>query len=224
VKDCVIVFVRHPEPGRVKTRLAGALTPEGAARFYKALVEEKLAELAAGCAAEVLVCCTPASAVGDVEAWLGPGFRYAVQRGADLGERMANAIAESFAMGFARCVLVGSDIPGLTPSIVEEGLSVLTESTASIGPAADGGYYLIGFHRDGLIPAVFDDMRWSTPSICRETVRLLDECGVTVHRLATLQDIDTVDDLERLIALGDDGPLKGLPLAVARDLLARGEG
>lgn len=217
-KECVIFFVKLPVPGEVKTRLAEDTSPEGAARFYAVFAEEKLAELKGGCAADIIVCFTPEAARAEVAEWLGPDHRYIAQKGADFGRRMENAFREVFFMGYERAVLAGSDIPGLTPVILSDALESLTPETACLGPAEDGGYYCIGFHKQGFTPEVFRNMEWSTPEVFQRTVNQFDALGRKWVELVQLDDTDTLEDVETLVALGRSGPLGGKALETAKKL------
>ncbi|BDQ35127.1 TIGR04282 family arsenosugar biosynthesis glycosyltransferase [Pseudodesulfovibrio portus] len=220
-KNCVLFFIKYPEPGRVKTRLAEESTPEQAAAFYRAFVEEKLAELEAGVDGDVVVFFTPESRRDAVRDWLGKGRRYVAQKGADLGRRMENGFREAFFMGYQRGVLVGSDIPGLSPGIVNLGLRCLEPDRASLGPAGDGGYYLIGFHRTGFSPEVFRTGEWSTPGVYERAFNVLAGTGLAFTELERLDDMDTMEDVETMLALGELGPLKGRTLEMARKLVGK---
>lgn len=218
MSGCILFFVKYPEPGEVKTRLAEEATPELAAEFYKVFVQEKLAELEAGCDHDIIVFFTPEQNGKAMPDWLGPDYRYLAQKGAELGRRMENAFREAFFMGYERVILAGSDIPGLTPAILDDGLAALTPETASIGPADDGGYYCIGFHKKGFSPKVFSNMQWSNDDVFQRTVNRLSDMGMEVVELARLEDTDTIEDVETLVALGTAGPLGGKALAAARKL------
>lgn len=203
----------------VKTRLADHSSPESAADFYRVFVEEQLAELKAECSADILVFHLPEGARRDMCAWLGSDYRYLGQKGTDLGRRMENAFREAFFMGYERAVLVGSDIPGLSCEIVAAGLESVAQDTATLGPAEDGGYYLIGFHRTGYVPDVFRSMEWSDGSVFQTTVDRLTTSGLQCAGLPQLTDIDTLEDIEELVALGVAGPLSGRSLEMARKLI-----
>lgn len=215
MRDCLLYFVRYPEPGRVKTRLARASSPERAAAFYAAMAEDLLARLAGGIGADVAVCFTPSSRGPEVRAWLGPERTFLAQRGKGLGERMANAFADAFSRGYDRVVLTGSDIPGLTPCIVSEAFGSLTPGRAVLGPARDGGYYLVGFHRDGFAPEVFEESAWGGAGVYARAVERLASAGKAVAALEPLADVDTVDDLRAMLA-SDGCPLSGRVRRLAR--------
>ena len=220
-KECLLFFVRYPEPGRVKTRLAEGASPELAAAFYRGLVEEKLRELEGGLEADLIVCFTPESEADRMADWLGPERRCLAQRGTGLGSRMELAFRDAFGMGYERAVLAGSDIPGLTAAIVEQALAGLTPSLAALGPASDGGYYLIGFHRDGFAPGVFAHEQWGDAAVCERAAGALSAAGLDHFETGRLDDLDTLADVEKLLALGEAGPLTAGIRRLARKLSGR---
>jgi hypothetical protein len=136
----------------------------------------------------------PAAAAADVRAWL-PGVRLLAQSGADLGARMADAFARAFARGASRVVLAGTDVPGLARETATAALSALDAADVVLGPAEDGGYYLVGLRAPA--PALFSGMEWSTPGVLEETRARARAAGLAVHELAPLADVDTLDDLRR---------------------------
>jgi rSAM/selenodomain-associated transferase 1 len=192
--DAVLVFVRAPEMGRVKTRLAVEIGADAALRVYRRLAEHTLAEARALAAdASVRVHFTPADAGAAVRAWLGAGAEYLPQADADLGGRMRAAFAEAFAAGFRRVVIIGSDLPALSASVVRQAFARLETHTVVLGPARDGGYYLLGMRE--MVGAVFEGVPWSTPVVLERTMEILREIGITPALLETLADVDEADDL-----------------------------
>jgi rSAM/selenodomain-associated transferase 1 len=131
------------------------------------------------------------------------------QAGADLGERMKNAFQHCFADGFDDVIIIGSDIPDLPPEIFAEAFAALENRGAVIGPAADGGYYLIGFRKETFAPEAFEGIVWSTQAVFAETVARLERVGVGVHLLPSWRDVDTVDDLRDLVRRHRDTPFAG---------------
>lgn len=192
---CVLVFVRAPERGRVKTRLAAAIGEEAALRVYRRLAEHTLraASHLAAEGARVRVHHTPADAGDAVRAWLGAGPVYLPQADGDLGRRMEDAFARAFAEGAERVVIVGSDLPDVSASLLRRAFHALDAHPAVIGPARDGGYYLLGLTR--LIPGVFDGIAWSTPDVLAATLARFVAAGVTPAMLEELADVDEVQDL-----------------------------
>jgi uncharacterized protein len=194
----IILFMKNPEPGRVKTRLAAGVGNRFAAEIYRAFVEDVLAVcLEAGDPVTVMV--SPGEALEEVRLWLGSSHRYEAQVGDDLGERMSDAFRRVFDSGFREAILVGSDIPDLRPEVLAEGFGALAVSHAVIAPAKDGGYYAVGFRSDGFQPAVFQGMEWSTDSVFTRTCNLMERNRVRYHVLPMGEDVDTLQDLQSLM-------------------------
>lgn len=197
--DAVIVFVKAPRPGTVKTRLAAGLGPDGeqrAADLYRGLAESAVATARALAreGAAVTVHFAPGDAAGEVAAWLGPDIPLVPQAAGDLGARMASSFSAVFAAGASRAVLVGSDCPGLDPRRLREALAALRSSDLVLGPAADGGYWLIGAR--GGVPPVLDGIPWSTVDVLRRTLDLATaRARLRVVLLDTLHDVDTASDV-----------------------------
>jgi rSAM/selenodomain-associated transferase 1 len=190
----LLFFIKNPEKGRVKTRLAAAIGDKMAVQLYKRFLLEMLYTLNGGTFLFYL-CYSPDGPVRDLKNWLGDQYLYMPQTGENLGERMKNGFAEAISMNFKRVVLIGSDIPDLPLGFIEEAFASLREKDAVIGPSLDGGYYLIGFKNETFSPRVFEGIHWSTESVFEKTLRLLEQEGLTVHTLQPLRDIDTVEDL-----------------------------
>jgi rSAM/selenodomain-associated transferase 1 len=134
----------------------------------------------------------PAEARAEIEAWF-PGETLRPQRGGDLGEKMAAAFEEAFASGARRAVLIGSDVPWVTRETVVEAFRSLEDHDLVLGPARDGGYYLVALERQR--PELFEGIAWSTPSVLASTVERAGILGLTVRLLDPLRDIDTLQDL-----------------------------
>jgi uncharacterized protein len=186
----LILFARYPLPGTTKTRLIPALGPDGAAQLAKQLTEYALAQ-AQACDCPFDVFGTGAS-MDDMAQWLG--VPCLVQSVGDLGDRMAHAIAQVFDRGARRILLMGSDCPGLTSDILADAFEALRLHDVVLGPAADGGYYLIGMRQPQ--PQLFDQMQWSHAQVLEQTLARLD--GLAHYLLPILHDIDTPDDLKHL--------------------------
>ena len=191
----LIVFTRYPEPGTTKTRLIGALGAYGAAELHRQMVE-----LAVGVARELNASAGIAIEIrfagGDysrMRQWLGNDMEYAGQVGMDFGERMDNAFKAGFDQGCNRIVLIGSDCPDLTTAILEEAFKALDHHPVVLGPAADGGYYLIGLKKR--LSNVFQDITWGTETVLEETLKALSSIEVSCTLLEQLSDVDTPEDL-----------------------------
>lgn len=191
----VLVFVRAPRAGTVKTRLAAAIGAEAALTVYRRLAEHTVREAAALSAegVEVRVHHTPADAGGEVRGWLGAGPVYLPQAEGDLGVRMRNAFARAFDEGARQVVIVGSDLPALSAELLRRAFRLLDSRPAVLGPARDGGYYLLGLTR--LVDGIFDAIAWSTPGVLAATLARLKAAGVESALLEGLSDVDEVEDL-----------------------------
>jgi len=187
-----LVFVRAPVAGRVKTRLAAALGAEGALQVYRRLAEHTLRE-ARALGGEVRVHFTPADAGPQVHAWLGDGPRYLPQSAGDLGARMETAFRAAFQDGADRVIIIGSDLPELSAALLRRAFDALESHPAVIGPARDGGYYLLGMRQ--MIDGLFDGIPWSTDEVLARTLERLGAAGIEPALLDTLNDVDEVDDL-----------------------------
>jgi rSAM/selenodomain-associated transferase 1 len=190
----LLFFIKNPEKGKVKTRLASAIGDKMAVRLYKRFLLEMLFTLNRGTFLFYL-CYSPESPVSDLKEWLGDQYLYMAQSGENLGERMKNGFVEAISMNFKRVILIGSDIPDLPLDFIEEAFASLLEKDAVIGPSFDGGYYLIGFKNETFSPRVFERIHWSTESVFEKTLKILEQEGLAVHTLQPLRDIDTVEDL-----------------------------
>ena len=171
--DKIIIFTRYPEPGKTKTRLIPVLGAEGAADLQRRMAEHVLAQaqdLAARREVSLEVCYEG----GDealLSRWLGSRFSYCEQRAGDLGIRMNAAFKEAFLKGSERVLIIGTDCPGLTDKLLETALEGLHEHDVVLGPARDGGYYLIGLKR--LCPSLFHDIQWGTHEVLARTLEVV---------------------------------------------------
>ncbi|MHC1791697.1 TIGR04282 family arsenosugar biosynthesis glycosyltransferase [Solidesulfovibrio sp.] len=201
-RTALLVMVKAPLPGQVKTRLAAAIGDAAALAAYRAMVATVLAAADAS-GLPLTIVFTPAEALETVTGLCGPGRRYQPQAGGDLGARMDAALARALADGADAALLVGSDLPLLTGDRLRQAAAALENTPAVLGPAADGGYYLIGFTRAGYRPEVFRDIPWSTPAVADLTLARLRaaapaDSGDAAAVLPELPDCDEGADLARL--------------------------
>lgn len=196
-REVVLVFARAPVAGQVKTRLAPDLDAVRIVDLYKCFVTDILNTLSQA-GHPVRLCYDPPDSGGIVRDWLGDGIACQAQDGKDLGEKMSNAFASAFASGVGRAILIGTDTPDLPSAIFTSAFSALTDHDAVIGPALDGGYYLIGFRSDTFRPSIFRDIAWSTASVYATTLARLTECNAIVYNLPAWRDIDSLTDLDAL--------------------------
>lgn len=186
----LMVFLRAPRPGEVKRRLAASLDGEAAAAIYRVLVTRTLSAVTGDDGVELWH--TPDDAGDEVSHWARPGWRLRPQGEGDLGERMQRAFESAFGEGAKRVVLVGTDAPGLTAADLEQAFDRLTANEVVLGPALDGGYWLIGMTAPR--PELFADMPWSTGEVLRRTEERAVAAGLRVARLRELRDVDTLED------------------------------
>ena len=194
-KSVLLVFLRAPEKGRVKTRLAREIGDKKTLALYEKFVQKTLMAVEKS-GMEYRICFFPADKKALVEDWLGPGHVYMPQIGDDLGQRMDNALSRVFDQGAQKAVLVGTDIPDISANQFLRAQNLLEQNDVVIGPSFDGGYWLIGFHRDGFYPGLFHHVDWGTDSVFSSTIEKCKLADLSTGILPTLQDIDTLEDLQ----------------------------
>lgn len=187
------MFLKHPRPGAAKSRLAPALGAEAAAELYRVLAEEVLrATIPAAGEYETLAFFAPPEEAEAMRAWL-PGLRLRAQSGGDLGARMSAAFARAFERGARRVAIIGTDALGVTGDVVAGALAALADADVVLGPAHDGGYYLLALRQPH--PELFEGIAWSTGTVREETLRRAAASGLAVHQRPPLRDVDTLEDL-----------------------------
>jgi uncharacterized protein len=197
-EDCLIIFTRHPEPGKAKTRLIPALGAEGAASLHRKMVEQTL--LQARNLQKLQPLAIEVWFVGGnadlMATWLGEDLSFQVQPDGDLGDRLLSAFQNAFSKGHRRVVTIGTDCPVLDTAILEQSFIALQHSILTIGPTRDGGYYLIGLQY--CIPELFSGIPWSTSTVFNDTLKIAERLQVMPALLPCLYDIDLPQDLENL--------------------------
>jgi uncharacterized protein len=187
------IVMKFPVPGAVKTRLARDIGEVAATEIYRKVTEGVLRRTRPEAGEyERIIFYSPADMRDRFEEWI-PGELFFPQRGGDVGEVMENAFHEMFDRGAAKAVLTGTDIPGLDRGIIEQAFSELDGSDAVIGPAQDGGYYLIGMKLPR--PELFRGLSWGTGKTSEETLSIIDAHRLTRSVLVSLSDLDTGEDL-----------------------------
>lgn len=196
----LIVFTRYPQPGSTKTRLIPVLGAKGAADLQRKMTEftvnaVKLLRQDLVCHVEVRFEGADAVKMGD---WLGDELTYVPQGSGDLGDRMVRAFEGAFDAGNQAAVLIGADCPDVSKDILLEAFEALTDNGLVIGPAHDGGYYLIGLNasaRDAALPELFSGPAWGTSAVLETTLATAERLRLRVHRLPELRDVDCPEDL-----------------------------
>lgn len=197
MSNAILVFVKYPTPGKVKTRLAVTLGEDEAARIYRQMAEYVCARLPA--AAVPIVMFDPPEKELAIEEWLRPILTpeavFEAQAEGDLGARLADAFASALSV-HARVTAIGTDCLDLDAGIFRECEAALEHSDCVIGPASDGGYYLIALKRD--CRELFQDVPWSSPETLERTMEIACGAGLSVHLLPELHDVDTETDWNRV--------------------------
>lgn len=196
----LLVFARLPELGKVKTRLAAALGPERTLAVYEKMVHDLLqsiGEPTAELEIEVVWAPTPAANGERLRRAFG-NRRMAMQTGSTLGDRLAMAFSERFFFhGAQKIIAIGVDDPRLPRELIDHAFELLNSCDWVIGPATDGGYYLIGSRAAAFDSSIFHDIEWGTSIVLETTLRKIREWNATVALLPVRSDIDTIEDLER---------------------------
>lgn len=195
LKRLLMVFIKNPERGQVKTRLAIDLGDDKALEVYHKLLEQtRNVSLSVKCSKQLWY----ASFVDQNDEWPEVFFTKKQQEGSDLGERMKMAFETAFAEDFGKVVIIGGDCPQLDGSTLEEAFARLDDFPVVVGPANDGGYYLLGMNR---FYNLFDGIEWSTTSVLNDSIKKMRQLGLKYFKLPELIDLDTIDDYKKLSSL-----------------------
>ncbi|MBK9191231.1 MAG: TIGR04282 family arsenosugar biosynthesis glycosyltransferase [Crocinitomicaceae bacterium] len=186
----LIVFIKNPTAGKVKTRLAEMIGEQKALKIYQHLLDHTL-RVSSSADADKIVYYSDFIPANDV--WKKAGFEQALQSGTDLGERMTNAFRSSFIKGYEKIILIGSDCFEIDPEHIEDAFSKLSDHDLVAGPAKDGGYYLIGMKEPN--PEIFADIKWSQPDVLKITPEKASSKGLKTALTDELSDIDDFSDL-----------------------------
>jgi len=188
----LIIFARYPLPGRTKTRLIQRLGEAEAARLQDAMTRHTLQQASAVASrrrVEIEVRFTGGSSEAMRERY-GGDFAYTDQGDGDLGQRLSRAAAEASSRPI---VIVGTDCPGISADILDAAFAALSDHDIVLGPALDGGYYLVGCRV--FVPALFQGIRWSTSEVLAQTRDAASRAGLSCALLQPLADVDVPDDL-----------------------------
>jgi len=188
--NAILYFVKYPTPGKVKTRLAQTIGEDKAADLYRQLAQDNFYILRECKNTDLIVVFDPPEDQEKVHQWLFWGDRYVPQSGIGLGHRLTHAFQWAFGQGYKRVAAYGSDTLRLTTIIVEQGFIALQDADVVIGPAKDGGYYLIGTSSSQ--PELFEGMKWSTSEVLSQTYQIIHHLKLKYHTLCPLEDMDDV--------------------------------
>ena len=192
--NTLIVFVRYPEPGKVKTRIARELGAEKAAEIYSLIAGSVIEEVSGSDEYGTAIYFDPPETEAAIRQWLGrDDVSYEPQSGVTIGERMSDAFDRVFSGGAEKAVLIGTDIPEITGEIVTEAFRILEYKDAVIGPAEDGGYYLLGLKKPA--PHLFSGIEWGSKTVFEQTIGRIRKLNIGYKSLDTLRDVDTAGDI-----------------------------
>jgi rSAM/selenodomain-associated transferase 1 len=191
-KTALVVFVKNPELGKVKTRLAAQIGDEKALEIYLNLLNYTHS-VATSWDAHVRVYYS--DFIPDLDLWdVGFGSKH-LQNGSNLGQRLLHAVSETFNEDYEQVIVIGSDCPRLSVEHLNKARTELNDVDVVVGPAKDGGYYLIAMKSQHGV--LFEDKSWSSPSLFDQTIETMIKEGLLWYELPILGDIDTVEDMER---------------------------
>lgn len=195
MKEALIIFTKNPEAGKVKTRLAATIGNEAALSAYVQLLSHTVS-ITNYLPVDKFVFYS--SHIEQKDIWNNKHFFKQVQAGSDLGDKMKNAFAATFQKGYDKIVVIGTDCPDLNADIIMNAFAYLNSHDVVIGPAEDGGYYLLGMKQ--LYSELFEDINWSTNTVLDETRIKCKSLNLNYGLLPVLNDIDEEKDLIHLIS------------------------
>lgn len=189
----LILFLKYPEKGKVKTRLSKDIGNEKALLIYKKSVSKLLNQLDSN-NYDISIYYCPENKNDEVKKWINlPDIKYLAQSGDDLGIRMLNAFKDSISLKYAKTVIIGTDCLEITNSLLSQSFDLLDDSDLVLGPATDGGYYLIGLK--AVVETIFQDIHWSTEKVLKQTIKKAKEIKLSYKFLDFNNDIDNIHDL-----------------------------
>jgi rSAM/selenodomain-associated transferase 1 len=194
----ILLFVKYPNNGAVKTRLAESVGERTASALYQCFVDDILTTLS-GINAQILICYYPVHLKDKMVTWLGSQYGYIPQIGESLGERLQYCCNMSLNEGAEKIIVLASDIPEISEEIIKKAFSQLEDNDMVIGPSDDGGYYLIGFRKKSYDNNIFEDISWSSRLVFKETLDKMDGYQKRYFILDTLNDMDTIGDIRKFL-------------------------
>ena len=196
--NALIVVVKNPIPGAVKTRLQTRYTPRQAASLYTAFVRDLLQRIKSIEIDRRVIAYDPPDGKADVRALYGQDWQYVPQVQKDLGSRMHMALVQQLKAGASAAVLIGTDIPSLPVHYITSTFDLLSSKDVVLGPSTDGGYYLVGISKP--VPEIFENITWSTASVLSQTAAQIENNGYSFGLVPPWFDVDTPEELDILLA------------------------
>lgn len=194
--NALIIFLKNPELGKVKTRLKPELSEKNCVAIYRAMVNDLVENVGSNKQYDTIILFTPANSEKNLKQWLGPDFTFVPQSDGDLGKRMDSALHWAFEHKYQQAVLIGSDTPTINQKLILTAFQKLENSDVVLGPSKDGGYYLIATKETQ--PNIFKNIQWSSNTVFDETMKSIEENNLSVISLEQRADIDTFSDLLEL--------------------------
>lgn len=192
--SALVLFIRYPEIGKVKTRLSRDLGEEKTKELYENFVKDILSSMES-INADIKIFLDPAGLEDQFRQLFGVNYLVYPQKGVDMGSRMERAFKLLIEEGYEKIVIIGYDVPDLPAVLVNNSFSLLDSHGAVIGPSEDGGYYLLGLKKDIFSPALFRDIPWSTSRVYLKTIKKLEKEGISFQSLKKWRDVDRFGDL-----------------------------
>jgi uncharacterized protein len=189
-------MARAPVPGHVKTRLQPQLSGEQCAALHTAFLQDTVALAASASSFASFLAYTPSDAESIFKRYCPPDMEIFPQDGGDLGERMNNIIVGLYEREYSPVVVIGSDVPALQPDTLRKAAESTGKDNICLGPAVDGGYYLIAMRRP--FPELFTGIRWGSSTVLTSTIRKAKAAGLSIVLLEKYSDVDLYTDLDRL--------------------------
>lgn len=189
MNNALLIFVKNLVYGQVKTRLAASVGNDKAMKIYQQLLQHT-SDVCKNIDADKIVFY---SDFFEEEIWNNLEFKKEIQCGNDLGERMKNAFIKAFENGYEKAIIIGTDCPQIDQTILENAFMKLNHFDVLLGPATDGGYYLLGIKR--LSSALFENIKWSTNTVLEKTLEICNQNKLTYFLLPALTDIDEEKDM-----------------------------
>ncbi len=196
-KTALLVFVKYPEPGQVKTRLAVSIGDQKAAAVYRLFAETCMQRYQKISHTDCIVYCTPKEEKERIMKWLGHQFIYDIQPEGDLGQRLTTGFQTQLQQ-YAKVIALGTDSPDLPSEYIEEAIASLEDHDTVVGPCNDGGYYLIGMKSN--CTSLFQDIEWSTNLVLYQTLMNAKEHHISMDILPGWYDVDTKEEFNKLLA------------------------
>jgi len=190
--NLIMIFVRNPELGKVKTRLAKTIGNEKALHIYNLLLDHTNNVVKRVNTDKAVFY---SDYINSNDQWKNDGFLQLMQKGNELGEKMTNAFLKAFNLGYKKVIIIGSDCFDLDENIINQAFANLNDDEVVLGPAKDGGYYLLGMK--AFYPSLFRNKAWSTESVLSDTLLDISKLNISFKLLPTLSDIDEEKDLKQ---------------------------